>query len=117
MSFQVQPPSVHRGFLPRDLTLPDLVAIVKAEMGDLRGPPGEPGRQGDPGVGGSDPYVHHQEAPSATWVIDHPLGRYPASVAVVDTAGTIVWGQIDYTFPERVTISFSAPFAGVAYLL
>lgn len=56
-----------------------------------------------------------QGSPAATWIIDHALGRYPA-VMVTDSAGSVVEGEITYDSPARVTLTFSAPFAGEAYL-
>lgn len=56
-----------------------------------------------------------QGAPAAVWTIDHTLGRYPA-VMVTDSAGTVVEGEITYDSLTRVTLTFSAPFAGEAYL-
>ncbi len=69
---------------------------------------------GGPVVSGSY-YVHRQGTPSDFWVIDHPLNRVVA-IAVVDSAGSVVEGDPAYVSESRVTISFSAPFAGEAYL-
>lgn len=60
-------------------------------------------------------YVHNQNTTSATWVINHELNKFP-SVTVVDSAGSIVIGEIDYTDMNNVTLTFSAAFSGVAYL-
>ena len=56
-----------------------------------------------------------QQRPESVWVIDHPLGGYP-SVTVVDTAGTTVFGRVDYVSPSSVRVEFSAPVAGSAFL-
>lgn len=96
----------------RDLTLPDLVAIIKSEMGDLRGPKGTSGPPGPAAL----PFEYTQVFPSSTWVIDHDLDRYPAAVQVVDTAGTVYIAAATYDFPERVTIHMDTPIAGKAYL-
>jgi hypothetical protein len=103
----------------RAVSIRDIVEAVRSELGEMRGPPGP---QGPPGVvigqqSIVNPFVYSQESPAATWVIDHDLNRYPAAVSVVDTAGTQMWGEVDYSFPERITVKFSAPFAGKAYLL
>jgi hypothetical protein len=60
-------------------------------------------------------YVHHQNTPDVLWTIDHNLNGYP-NVTVVDSAGTQVEGDVDYTSAVQLTISFTAAFAGDAYL-
>ena len=60
-------------------------------------------------------YVFNQNTPSATWTITHNLGRRP-SVTVVDSAGTVVIGEVNYTSDNTLVITFSAGFSGQAYL-
>jgi len=60
-------------------------------------------------------YTHAQIVPAQTWSINHGLGRYPA-VAVVDSAGTLVLGEIQYLTENAIEIGFSAAFGGKAYL-
>ena len=60
-------------------------------------------------------YTHKQDSASATWVIVHNLGKYP-SVAVVDSAGTAVVGEITYNNTNQVTVKFTSAFSGKAYL-
>lgn len=64
-------------------------------------------------VGGT--YVHTQYSSSATWTITHNMG-YKPNVTVVDSAGTIIEGAIDYQTGNTIVLTFSAPFAGTAYL-
>ena len=64
---------------------------------------------------GAQYYRHIQGTPATTWHITHTLGRYCA-VTVVDSAGTVVEGDVSYLSPSEVTIDFSAAFAGEAYL-
>jgi hypothetical protein len=52
---------------------------------------------------------------SDTWVINHNLLKFP-SVTVVDTAGSVVQGEITYTDNNNLTLTFSAAFKGTAYL-
>ena len=52
---------------------------------------------------------------SSVWNLEHNLGRFPA-VQVVDTAGSVVIGDIQYVDQNNITITFSAPFQGTAYL-
>lgn len=60
-------------------------------------------------------YVFTQGVPSATWVITHNLNKYP-SVSVVDTGKTTVFGDVTYNSINELTITFSASFAGQAFL-
>jgi hypothetical protein len=60
-------------------------------------------------------YVHTQASASATWTITHDLGGQP-SVTVVDSAGTVVVGEIRYDSNVVVTVLFTTPFSGYAYL-
>lgn len=60
-------------------------------------------------------YAHTQGTSSATWTINHNLDFYP-NVTVVDSAGTIVEGEIAYTSRNQVVLTFSASFSGKAYL-
>lgn len=60
-------------------------------------------------------YVHDQIAASRVWVINHTLDKYPA-VAIVDTAGNLVGGDIEYVSKSRIIATFSAEFSGKAYL-
>nr|BAR36753.1 phage protein [uncultured Mediterranean phage uvMED] len=59
-------------------------------------------------------YVHTQSSASATWVVTHNLGKN-ASVTVVDSAGTVVIGQVDYDSINQITLTFSGAFSGKAY--
>jgi hypothetical protein len=60
-------------------------------------------------------HVHTQGAATATWTITHGLGGKP-SVAVVDSAGTVVVGEVRYDSNTVVTVLFTTPFSGYAYL-
>lgn len=60
-------------------------------------------------------FVYDQNSPCDEWVIVHNLGRFP-SVSVIDSAGTVVVGEIKYLDKNRIVCSFSAPFIGTAYL-
>jgi len=63
----------------------------------------------------SGSYAHTQSVASATWTITHNLGYRPA-VSVVDSGGNYVVGDVNYVSVSALTISFSAPFGGFAYL-
>ncbi len=60
-------------------------------------------------------FVFTQINPSTSWVIQHNLGKFP-SITVVDTADTVVVGDYNYTDINNVILTFSAGFAGKAYL-
>ena len=60
-------------------------------------------------------YTHNQSTASSTWTITHNLGYRPA-VSVVDSGGNHVVGDVNYVSVNALTISFSAPFGGSAYL-
>ena len=60
-------------------------------------------------------YKHRQDVASAVWEINHNLGKYP-SVSVVDSGGSVVAGDVEYTGLNSLIISFNAVFSGVAYM-
>jgi len=78
------------------------------------GPEGPPGKEGPAGSGDLH-YTFTQGSPSALWTIKHGLGKNP-SVTVLDTAGDEVEGITEYLGLDELTITFSAPFSGEAYL-
>ena len=64
---------------------------------------------------GGKGYVFTEGAPSASWNIKHNLGKHP-SVTVIDTANDEVQGITEYISINELTIVFSAPVTGTAYL-
>ena len=60
-------------------------------------------------------HIHTQASASATWTITHALGGRP-SVTIVDSASTVVIGDVVYNSDTSITINFSAAFSGFAYL-
>jgi hypothetical protein len=60
-------------------------------------------------------FVYIQNTPSNIWNITHGLNKYP-SVTIIDTANTIVEGDVVYMNENEVKITFSAPFSGKASL-
>ena len=60
-------------------------------------------------------HIHTQGTVSSTWTINHTLGGRP-SVTVVDSSGTVVFGEVQYFSNTQVRVLFSAPFSGSAYL-
>jgi hypothetical protein len=59
--------------------------------------------------------VHDQQVASASWVVVHNMGKKP-SVSIVDTADDEVIGRVIYNSNNQLTISFSSPTSGKAYL-
>ena len=60
-------------------------------------------------------YVHNQNVASAVWTVNHNLDKY-ASVSVVDSGYTAVNGLVEYINTNSLTITFSAPFSGKAFI-
>ena len=60
-------------------------------------------------------YTHTQDVPLKVWIINHNLGSFP-SVTVVDSNNQVVIGDITYTGSNSLTITFTIPFAGYAFL-
>lgn len=73
------------------------------------------GPKGDPTPLTALAYAHIQDVPTTEWLITHTL-PYSPSVTVIDSAGRVVEGDVTYPSGSTITVTFSAPFAGVAYL-
>lgn len=68
--------------------------------------------------GGSSSFIFSQSTPATTWTIANPFSYRPL-VEIVDSAGSVVIGDISYPASPAVTpitVQFSAPFAGTALL-
>ena len=64
---------------------------------------------------GTPTFIFNQAVAATTWNVNHNLGKFP-SITVIDTANTVVTGEYTYTDNNNVTLTFSAGFAGKAYL-
>ncbi len=51
----------------------------------------------------------------SVWEINHFLGKYP-SVFCVESTGEVIYGQVVYTSPNTITVTFLGPLMGKAYL-
>lgn len=60
-------------------------------------------------------HVHTQSSPAEHWVITHTLSGKP-SVMVVDSADTVVVGDVTYISNTEIHVDFTAAFSGFAYL-
>ena len=93
------------------------VSVRRPQVLELRtNTPGARGPQGPEGPTLADlHYAHDQMSASDTWVVTHNLDKYP-SVTVIDSAGDVCEGTIVYNSTNQLTLSFSAAFAGMAYI-
>ena len=60
-------------------------------------------------------FIYPQASASSVWNITHNLNKYP-SVSVVDTANTVVYGDVNYINANKLTITFTNTFSGKAFL-
>ena len=64
-------------------------------------------------------FIFTQTVAAKVWgtngIVTHNLGKFP-SITVIDTANTVVTGEYTYTDNNNVILTFSAGFAGKAYL-
>lgn len=66
-------------------------------------------------AGNTRRHVFTQASASTDWVITHTLGGKP-SITIVDSADTVVIGEVKYDSNTQVTVSFTSAFSGFAYL-
>jgi hypothetical protein len=64
---------------------------------------------------GDKTYVYTQAVAAVLWIIQHDLNKYP-SVSVVNDDNTQVFGEVEYIDENNLTITFTAPFSGKAYM-
>jgi hypothetical protein len=62
----------------------------------------------------ADQFVHEQTNPSATWTIDHNLGKHPA-IVFEDETGAIFGGALTYPHANRAVATFNGAKRGKAY--
>ena len=60
-------------------------------------------------------HIHNQTVSSSTWNITHNLNKYP-SVSIVDSSNEEVIGEVEHVNSNSLTVKFSAPFSGKAFL-
>lgn len=56
-----------------------------------------------------------QPVASDVWVLEHNLDKYP-SVTIVDSAGSVVVGDVTYVSKNKIIVTFIGAFSGKAYL-
>lgn len=67
------------------------------------------------GITSDAAFVYTQTTPIAAWRIAHNLGKYPA-VTTMDSAGNQIIGDVTYTDPNNLVVTFTSNIAGKAYL-
>ena len=60
-------------------------------------------------------YIHKQTVAADVWLIEHDLDKHP-SATIVDSANSVVYGNIDYIDRNTLKVSFIGAFSGKAYL-
>ena len=60
-------------------------------------------------------YTFQQDVPSAKWVINHKLAKFP-SVTIINSAGEQVYADVTYVDGNTVEVTFNGAFAGKAYI-
>lgn len=63
----------------------------------------------------SQQVIFKQNTPSSEWVIVHTLNKFP-SVTIVDSAGCVIVGDVEYVNNSTIIVRFTSPFSGKAYL-
>lgn len=95
------------------------VEVTKVSSGltlAAAGPQGIQGPQGLPGAAGGSVYLHTQDVASATWVINHNVGR-PVAVVLYDDDGFVVQSDIEHGTINQATVTWSSPTTGTALVL
>jgi hypothetical protein len=59
--------------------------------------------------------IFNQNTASSIWTVEHNLEKFP-SVTAIDSSGGLIIGEINYQNNNSLTINFSAPLTGTAYL-
>lgn len=63
----------------------------------------------------NEPYTHFQNVPEKVWRISHNLGYYP-QCSVVDSAGTVAFGEVRHIDENTTEIKFATNFSGKVYI-
>lgn len=60
-------------------------------------------------------YVHTQVSPSASWIVNHNLNKYPA-VEVIDSGGNVVIADVTYLTINSIEVTFASATSGKVYV-
>jgi len=66
-------------------------------------------------AGGDKTEIFNQGVAAKIWDITHSLDKF-ASVSVVDSSGTTVFGSVNYVSKSNITVTFANAFSGQAFL-
>jgi hypothetical protein len=88
------------------VVLPNSPVVQVFPAGGPPGPPGPPGPSGNT-------FRYSQMTPSATWVVNHNLGKHPSVTIVLDGQGWVI-SDIDYLDDNNISIQFPTPVTGTA---
>lgn len=92
---------------------------INTDTGKLFGPKTESGWGEGVYLGVNDPndlgQAYYLTSPSTQWDIAHTLAFIP-NITIVDLNGSQVECAVDYVDESNITITFSEPFTGAAYL-
>jgi len=88
---------------------------IRTDTGELYGPKTGSGWAASPLSLIPKRFVFTQGSAASSWAITHTLSGYP-SVTVVDSANTVVEGDVQYNSTTQLTITFASAFTGKAYL-
>lgn len=80
------------------------------------GPQGPAGPAGPAGAAGGSVFLFTQSTPSATWVINHNVGRAVA-VTLFDDDGNVVQSDIEHGTANQATVTWSSPTTGSALVI
>lgn len=61
-------------------------------------------------------YTYTQSLAIKDWIITHNLGRFPSGIMVVDSAGSVIEGAVQYINNNSIKISFNYAFSGIVYI-
>lgn len=60
-------------------------------------------------------FIHDQIVSAEEWIIEHNLGKFP-TITIVDTADSVVVGNVEYKSENVLRVRFTSEFSGKAYL-
>lgn len=100
--------------LTRDFIVVDITARPATLVSDAGGHDvvviTSSGPAGPPGLGTG--YTHHQTTPSASWLVQHNLGCYPAVAVYVD--GELGLADVEFVDLNTLSIPFPQATTGIA---
>ena len=92
---------------------------INTDTGYLFGPKTESGWGAGVPLGTNDPndlgQVYYLTTPSTTWDIEHTLAFIP-NIVIVDLDNHVIEADVTYTGDNSISVNFSHPVVGVAFL-